>query len=381
MKPASPTLLIVDDDYDDLATALSIATQCGYQVRGASSVDEAFYCFAEKSYDVTLWDLYLSSADSIEPTLKAMQHLKSQHPHVCMLVYSGARDAQIFSQALAAGALGVIKKPLLSTQEFTGPVQQVWLQHGPSFVSADPLIVLSEEVTCSLRAAVSAPHLPVVITGETGTGKEHTARHIHTARCAKEGKNMPFVPVNCSLLEGDLAASLVFGHKKGAFSGAYQSSPGLLGEADGGIMFLDEIHHMPMSMQKHMLRVLNDGTYYRVGETKEQKISVQWIVASTMDLDEAVARGRLLMDLRMRLMGITIDLRPLRERRSEIEEMVLRLLHSEKASVSPAATKRLLDRCRFLPWPGNMRELHQKIRAALSMSRACDNPDIAFFLY
>ena len=135
--------------------------------------------------------------------------------------------------------------------------------------------------------------IPVLIKGETGTGKEIFARLIHSFRDEKSSK-VPFIAVNCATLNSDNATSILFGHKKGSFTGAHETTEGFIGEANGGILFLDEIHHLPAECQTRLLRVLNDGTYTRFGDSRDLKSDFQVIAASTLSLDKLVEEGSFL---------------------------------------------------------------------------------------
>ena len=220
-----------------------------------------------------------------------------------------------------------------------------------------------------VEVAAQNAKLPIVIYGETGTGKEEVAKLIARRRVHHEG-DIPFVPVNCALLGGDLAPSLLFGHKKGAFSGAYATTQGYVGEAHGGILFLDEIHTLSLSCQQKFLRVLNDGAYSRIGDTKELHSNFQVIVASTRDLDDAVDDGKFLLDLRVRLTGIDIPLAPLRERKADIPLLVELFFLKEAIAMSPSELNTLANRCQEFYWQGNIRQLFQCLRALLAISNA-----------
>jgi DNA-binding NtrC family response regulator len=209
--------------------------------------------------------------------------------------------------------------------------------------------------------------LPLTLYGETGTGKEEIAKLVHRYRVELDG-GVPFVPVNCANLTGDLAASLLFGHRKGAFTGADETTSGFIGEANGGILFLDEIHALPPTCQQRLLRVLNDGSYERVGESRPLRSEFQVIAASTRDLDTEADAGRFLLDLRMRLTGVDLELAPLRDRMHDLADLILVALAKEGVTISAAEVTRIAERCRLYQWKGNIRQLFRVIQTLVVMA-------------
>ncbi len=225
-----------------------------------------------------------------------------------------------------------------------------------SSVIVNNILLRYQDLTAIRYSAKS--DLPVVIMGETGTGKEEVAKLIHKAITLKSPR--PFVSTNCANLDGELAGSTLFGHRKGAFTGAENSSKGLIGEADGGILFLDEIHYLSLENQQRLLRVLNDGSYMRLGDVKESRSSFKIIVASTKDLDEEVNRGRFLLDLRSRLIGVDIHLPPLRERHAELTafiELYFKKRPQAAKKIPQSELPLLIKHCQNYYWQGNIRQL------------------------
>jgi DNA-binding NtrC family response regulator len=180
--------------------------------------------------------------------------------------------------------------------------------------------------------------------------------------------NIPFVAANCANLNGDLAASLLFGHRKGAFTGADQTTTGFIGEANGGILFLDEIHALHPACQQRLLRVLNDGSYERVGESRPLRSDFQVIAASTKDLDAEADAGRFLLDLRMRLTGVDLELPPLRERLEDLPDLIHVALAREGVSINIAEVNRIAERCKQYLWKGNIRQLFRVIQTLVVMA-------------
>lgn len=209
---------------------------------------------------------------------------------------------------------------------------------------------------------------PAVIMGETGTGKEVLAKLIHSLRCEQEGK-IPFVAVNCATITENLCESILFGHRRGAFTGADSSTNGYIHEANGGILFLDEIHTLPLSVQQKLLRVLNDGTYNRLGETQQLKSQFQLVAASTKDLDDEVDANRFLLDLRTRLTGVDINLLPLRDRRDDIPALIAKRLTDNETSINNRLFDQLASHISDFHWRGNIRQLFKAIDTWVLMSK------------
>ena len=217
--------------------------------------------------------------------------------------------------------------------------------------------------------AVAGVDTTVLIEGETGTGKELVAQALHKASYRKRG---PFVAVNCAALTEALAASQLFGHKKGAFTGAVSDSPGFFGAADGGTLFLDEIGDIPLDVQVNLLRVLEQRTVTRVGETKPRPVDVRIVAASHRNLPEEVEKGNFRMDLLYRIRVARVELPPLRRRQGDIPLLVRSFLGpaatrlgKSVSEVSHEAMRAVID----YPWPGNVRELRNAIEYALIRAR------------
>jgi DNA-binding NtrC family response regulator len=208
--------------------------------------------------------------------------------------------------------------------------------------------------------------MPVVITGESGTGKELVARALHAASPRRSG---PFVAENCGAVPETLLESILFGHAKGAFTGAHAASPGLFEAADGGVIFLDEIGEMSPAMQAKLLRVLQEGEVRRVGEQRVRAVSTRVLAATHRDLEAMVEAGTFRQDLYYRLCVVRLELPPLRARREDISLLVshfLKRYDAEGLTVSAAASRRLVH----YPWPGNVRELENEVQRWIAL---CEN--------
>ncbi|MDQ3231989.1 MAG: sigma 54-interacting transcriptional regulator [Pseudobdellovibrionaceae bacterium] len=228
-------------------------------------------------------------------------------------------------------------------------------------------IVLPSNLVDLARKIAKNPSLPTLIYGETGTGKEEYAKYVHRLRGLNQ-PNLPFVAVNCAHLTGELALSALFGHKKGAFTGATQDSLGYVAAAQGGILFLDEVHTLDMASQKKLLRVLNDGTFQAVGATQDSHSQFQLICASTRDLDDASGKGEFLLDLWMRMVGFEVKLPPLRERLADIPALIHAFLAREKAFIPDAELKKLIKLCQGFYWQGNIRQMIRSLKVLLALN-------------
>lgn len=231
-------------------------------------------------------------------------------------------------------------------------------------------VVFSKEIRETIGLIAGDKEIPAVILGETGTGKEEVAKLIHKRRCDLEG-SIPFVSVNCATLDDGTAVSALFGHKRGAFTGADSNTVGLIGEANGGILFLDEIHTLSRACQQKLLRVLNDGKYQRLGETKSFESRFQVVAATTKDLDDEVEAGNFLLDLRMRITGVDISLLPLRERLEDLPMLMAIFFETKKVAISQIDFIALEEKCREYYWQGNVRLLF-KVLNLIRLKRNSD---------
>jgi DNA-binding NtrC family response regulator len=242
---------------------------------------------------------------------------------------------------------------------------------GIASIAADSEMVGSSAAMCDLFRLirkVAASEAPVFISGESGTGKELAARAIHERSSRKKG---PFIAVDCGAIAPTLVQSELFGHEKGAFTGATQSKPGRIEAAEGGTLFLDEIGDLPLDLQGNLLRFLQQSTIQRVGSTKPISIDARVIAATHVNLDEAAAQGRFREDLFYRFNVLRIHVPALRERGSDIDVLArFFLAHFSKDSgkLMRGYTTDALARLRRHPWPGNVRELINRVRRAIVMS-------------
>lgn len=369
------SVLIVDDEEimrDVLETILSGA---GYRADLAKTGEEALEIFSQKQYDVVLMDVSMPGIGGLS-TLEEI--IKLDEDAVVLMITAFAT----FETAISAwekGALGCIRKPFQNEQilrmvsrgvkKRRNEEERVTLRQAMTrMVKRDAIIGRSTlmENVFALVDRVAPARSTVLISGESGTGKELVAKAIHESSPRAE---MPFVAVNCSNIPSDLLESELFGHTKGAFTGAIASKKGLFEVADGGSIFLDEIGDLRPETQVRLLRVIQEREFTAIGETKPTKIDVRIIAATNVDLKEAVRNGTFREDLYYRLSVVPLELPPLRERREDILPLTkhfIRKYNEENARViSENLSPDVLSLLENYYYPGNVRELENIIERAV----------------
>ena len=373
---AKPRILIVDDDQGTLASLSRALALEGYTAVVASSAARALEKLEEESVDAVLSDVVMPEMDGLE----FLSRVRQRVPDLPVILMSGQSSIETAVKATRLGARDFVEKPvgldrLLLTlrnalrlerlQRENREMQGYW---------RDELALIGESAGLrSVRALVerAAPSdVPVLILGENGTGKELVARALHElSPRARE----PFVKMNCAAVPADLVESEMFGHEKGAFSGAVSQRRGRFEQADGGTLFLDEIGDMPAAMQAKLLRVLQDGEITRVGGTGEIKVDVRLISATNQDLDGLLRDGRFRQDLYYRISTVAVRVPPLRERTSDVPalaehfvEAASRRNHWKTRRLAPDAIELLAEQA----WKGNVRELRNVVERALILSES-----------
>jgi DNA-binding NtrC family response regulator len=364
-------LLIVDDD-DDMRQDLSqLFRKQGHEVTAAVSGEDALNKAAHARFDVALLDLHLPGISGIDVLAK----LKQCQPELEALMLTAHSSIEAAVEALRKGAYDYLTKPFraadleVHVQKAFEKVQlqrreQQWLQQ-LSYESPRYRLVGSGPAmrkVIALIEKVAATDATVLVRGATGTGKELVARALHTN---SPRHNRPLVTINCAALQESLLESELFGHEKGAFTGAVGAKPGLVEVAEGGTLFIDEIGEMAAGLQAKLLRVLEDGHYRRVGGTQEMNADVRVIAATNRDLAKEIKDGRFREDLFYRLNVVSIFLPPLRERREDIRELSEHFLSTRqigplRSRVEPEAMQALMA----YSWPGNVRELANVLERA-----------------
>lgn len=386
---ADMRLLVVDDDPANLESCESVLKPKGYQVECFRKGEEAVRSLKTGSFQIALIDQNMPKVNGLAVLEAAQEH----GPATLCIMMTGYATAQASVRALQAGAWDYLPKPFTATQllvlvdRAAHTVQRMRkLGEGSPDVGEDGVLVdngvrifgVSDGMKAAVRRAlkVAPTDASVFISGESGTGKELFARCIHLE---SRRANRSFVAINCAAIPGELLESEMFGHRKGAFTGAVREKAGLLETADQGTCFLDELSEMPVSLQPKLLRVLQDGVLRKVGSEKDDTVvDVRFISATNRNLEEALDQGLLRHDLYYRLRVVPIELPPLRDRPEDIPVMANHLVrhywrrHSRSGGpaprLSPAAMEKLMEHS----WPGNVRELQNVLEQSVVLTEADD---------
>jgi two-component system response regulator PilR (NtrC family) len=360
-------ILVVDDE-NSLREMLSILLQRqGYQVEQATDGVAALTMAQENSYDLIISDIQMPKMNGIE----LLRQLRSQDNNVTMMMVTAFSSTEEAVEAMKLGAYDYITKPFkndeirlviknaLEREQLQQENRQLKQQLGQRF-SFQSLIghspVMAKLIALLERVAPSQAN--VLITGESGTGKELVAKALHLN---SDRKGHPFVPINCGAIPENLLESELFGHEKGAFTGADKRKEGLFESADNGTLFLDEIGELPMGMQVKLLRVLQEREFRRVGGTNNIPLNIRLVAATNQDLSEMIKEGSFREDLFYRLNVVSIELPPLRTRQDDIPLLInsfyQRLTGKKEYSIQKQALEILLN----YDWPGNVRELENLV--------------------
>lgn len=371
----SPTVLIVDDEDSTRNLCRDVITDSGLRTRVASTTEQALEILEQWPVEILITDLRVPQIGGLE----LLKRVRQDFPQTAVLVLTQYGTIESAVEATRLGAADYITKPfhipelrskidrmvrLLDVDQENRVLRET-LRTRPGFGG---LIGISPKMQKVYRMIekVSQHTYPVLILGESGTGKELVARSAHFSGVRR---NKPFVPVDCSSLVPTLIEAELFGHVKGAFTGAMHTKQGLMEIADNGTLFLDEIGDMPVDMQAKLLRALQEREIRPVGATDRIPLSARIIAATNRDLDAAVRQGTFRQDLFFRLNVVQIKLPPLRERKSDIPVLVNSFLekfgdaNGKTRTISEDAMSRLMA----YDWPGNVRELENAIERAIAL--------------
>lgn len=365
----SPRLLVVDDDAAlDLALCAHFEDR-GWRATGVPDCAAALAATTGATFDVVLLDVQLPDGNGVE----LLGRLLERDPHLPVILMTGGRDVERAMQAIAAGAFDWLPKPFEPAElerlvDRARAARQATAAGVAELDDAPPRTLVGEsrallEIGKTL-ARVAPSDTRVLITGESGTGKEVIARLVHTY----SGRRGPFVAVNCAALVETLLESELFGHERGAFTGAHAAKPGKFEQAAEGTLFLDEVGELPPTVQAKLLRVLQEGAFERVGGTRTLETRARIVAATNRDLPAEVTAGRFREDLLYRLAVVTLHVPPLRERREDILPLARHLLaracrRLDRSAVTLASDAEAWLRAR--DWPGNVRELDNVLARAL----------------
>jgi two-component system response regulator HydG len=377
-------ILVIDDDMDICNLLERFLSKKGHVVKTAFTSTTALALIEQENFDVVLSDFRLGSTDGKQ----ILQKVKEKSPETQVIIITGYSDVKTAVDVIKMGAFDYITKPLfpdeilLLLDKAIAKREELINQSDPGKVSAEKentqgknkkmfaqqnthyisgISPQAKEVEKQIRL-VAPTNYSVIIYGESGTGKESIAQAIHNNSARKD---KPFVAIDCGALTRELAGSELFGHEKGAFTGALNQKVGQFEAANGGTVFLDEIANLPYDIQVALLRVVQERKLRRLGSTKEIDIDVRILVASNENLNEAAAKGKFREDLFHRFNEFSISLSPLRERGRDIELFAnhfLKLTAEELGKNILGFSPEVLAVFKTYRWPGNLRELNNIIK-------------------
>ncbi len=378
-----PSILIIDDDKDICLTLSNFLSKNGYQVEVAHKGEEGLQILRNHNFDLILCDYRLPDYTGLE----VLQKIKILSPFVAVVIITGYSDVRTAVETFRYGANDYVTKPLFpdellvtiketleknrnKTEQQASPAKARDRKES-SALSTEKFIVgeSTQSQTVQKYITLIAPSdMSVIIQGETGTGKEFVAQSIHRM---SERKNGPFVAIDCGALPKELAGSELFGHVKGAFTGAISDKPGSFEIANGGTIFLDEIGNLSYDNQVKLLRVIQERMVKRIGATKDTKIDVRIITATNEDLSLAIKESRFREDLYHRLNEFKIQLSPLRERKEDI--LVFAEYFLKKANISlnkdvKSFSDSVVEYFKKYYWHGNLRELANVVKRSVLLS-------------
>ena len=372
-----PTVLVVDDEPLIRFALNDRLTADGYKVIEADTAAQAI-AKSEDGVDLVLLDYKLPDGDG----LTVLKRIKEQHPDTLVILLTAHQSVELAVEAMKQGAYHYANKPFnldeisilvakaLETTELRREVKTLRETQAQPY-SFDRIVGEGPSVAAMkalLKKVASSPASTVLLTGESGTGKDLAAKVLHY-NSARAGK--PFMNITCSALPEALMESELFGHERGAFTGADRQKRGLFESADGGTVFLDEIGEMVPGLQAKLLRFLEEKTFKRVGASVDIKVDVRVIAATNRNLQEEVKQGRFREDLFYRLNVLPISLPPLRERADDIPRLVtfyVDVYNAEFKKKIRGLTPEAMEQIQRHPWPGNIRELRNAIERAMLLS-------------
>lgn len=377
MVERKPVVLIVDDEPNICKILSRLVESEGFEALISHDGKSALEMIVSEMPDVLLVDFKMPEIDGME----VMKRAKEMDPDLAVVMITAYADIPRTVEAMKAGAHDYLAKPFehhelirvvrraLAERELKRKINKLssQLQISCSFRKMmGPSDAIGRVISDVNRVAKS--DFSVIIVGETGSGKELVARAIHNAS-TRSGN--PFVPVDCGAIPETLLENELFGHEKGAFTGAQLQKRGKFEAAEGGTLFLDEVSSMPLGSQAKLLRVLQEKQIYRVGSTKPLKIDVRFLSASNKDLERAVESGSFRRDLYYRLNEFTVNIPPLRKRKEDIPYLAKRFLDTTNVQLNKNVkgfTESALEVLLTYHWPGNVRQFRSTIRRAVLLA-------------
>jgi DNA-binding NtrC family response regulator len=378
MSEAPERILLVEDDEGFRRALSEVLAAHGYAVVAAPGASEALEALQSHAVDLVISDLVMPGMKGDE----LLARVRGTFPHVPLIAITAFGSIEGALDLTRAGAADYLTKPFRTAQLLESArrvldesrprreqarARAATGEHLEGIVGGSrPMLWLFDRI-----ARVAASPAPVLIRGESGTGKELVARAVH--RASRRGA---FVPLNCGALPDQLLESELFGHAKGAFTGAERETSGMFEAADGGTLFLDEVAELPLPLQPKLLRAIESGEVRRVGETRAREVDVRIVAATQRDLAQSVEAGAFREDLFWRINVLHLDVPPLRERAADIPLIVERFLADvgqrtggPPARITPAALAALVE----FHWPGNVRQLLNSLERAVAFA---DGPGV-----
>ena len=382
-------ILVVDDELIVRESLLGWLRKTGYEVAGAQDGRKAMEMLSKKDYDLVFLDIKMPEIGGIE----VLEHIKDNYPHTMVVMITAFGSVETAVEAMKRGANDYLMKPfepeqlallvekLLQQKKIID--ENIFLrEHVATKMRCEDLIGASEcmHQLFSLIEEVAKVDSPVLLRGETGTGKELVAKAIHSRSSRCYG---PFIPINCGAFTETLLESELFGHETGAFTGATRAKKGRLEMAQSGSLFLDEIGEIPLKMQVDLLRVLEEKKFHRVGGTAQIAVDFRLICATHRDLSKEIERGAFRRDFYFRLNVIEIDVPPLRQRKGDIPVLAQHFLERFRRETNKPVIgiqQQGVDLLEAYDWPGNVRELENALERAvvLAKGRYLTKDDFAF---
>jgi two-component system, NtrC family, response regulator AtoC len=373
----SERVLIVDDD-DSLRESLDLVLSAeGYEVLGAGDGNEALEVLREVPVEIVLCDLRMPGIDGLE----LLPEVGKRSPDATLILMSAYGTEDLAIEAMRRGAYDYLAKPFQPSEvllairkarerERLRRTNQLLVREVERAVGDRPIVAASPAMISVLEMIERAAQFKatVLLSGESGTGKEVLARALHNQSPRRDES---FVAVNCGAIPEALLESELFGHAKGAFTGADRMRRGLFVEADGGTIFLDEVGELPLALQVKLLRVLQEEEVRPLGESKSRQVDVRVIAATARELEDEVAAGHFREDLFYRLNVLRVQVPPLRERREDIPLLVDHFLAVFREALGKPVrgiADDALERLVAYPWPGNVRELENVMERALILA-------------
>ena len=379
MTPPSTTpLLWIEDDVALRRVLRPMLTAEGYTVAEASTAEAAREALRDTPRPLVLLDLMLPPSGRPEEGLALLDAILGATPRTKVVVLTGSGGRQVALDAVRRGAHDFLQKPVDPDVLLVvlARARTLWGLEGELATLRDRLAAQAPRgailgsaagviAAVDLADRVAPTDLPVLVTGENGTGKELIARRVHDASRRSRG---PFVPVNCGALPPTLLESTLFGHVRGAFTGADRPHRGLFAEADGGTLFLDEVGELEPATQVRLLRALESGEVLPVGADRPVRVDVRFVSATNRDLEAMTAAHTFRDDLYWRIRGIEVTLPPLRDRGEDILLLARHFLAQSGAHAVPDLSPRAEHALLAHPWPGNLRELRHAMQRAAVMA-------------